>query len=227
MQFNGCFPYKMSEKSGEPVFSLYLFLWAVYMQLLMATVYIQAFEINFSVYFNYDVGTATYVGTVIILMSALCLAPVLLGVRSRLLAELLQEMSVTAWVGRRSAQKWCSFPTMVMLFFMTGISGFVLWFCSTKMGFTNILGIIISAPACINTAVDFMLPEEVSSIVFGQLADRLVAATEATVSKVSTLLAPDGSCKCEGDVQAAVLAMRDLDVVIREVGSNTTASCME
>lgn len=227
MQVNGCFPYKMSEKDGKPVISLYLFLWGICMQLMMIISIALVFNKDFLVYFNYDVGTTTYMGTIIVMLSALCVEPVLLGVRSKLLADLLQDMSAITCVSPPSAQRWFNPMTMALLLLLTFFSGCSLWFGSTKMGFTNILGIIIFAPACLNLGVSFMLPKEVSAMVFGSLARRLLVTTEDTVARVSTLLAPDGSFKCKSDMQAAMLTLRDLDAVIREVGNKSTASYFE
>lgn len=227
MQLNGCFPYRLSAKGDPPVFSLHLFLWAVLLQLMKITALSVSFARNYMVYLSSDVGTATYFGTLAVMMFTLCAASILLGMRSRLLATLLHEISSITCVSPPPGKKWCNLKTIRLILFLAGFSSFAVWYGSRKLGFTNITGIVIFMPACLSIFMSYFMPEEVSSMVFGLLARRLVAATETVVAKVSSLLAPDGSCKCDSDVDVAVLALRDLDAVIREVGRNSPVlSCL-
>lgn len=85
------------------------------------------------------------------------------------------------------------------------------------MGLSHFVEVALQSIVCFLCAVSFLLPEELPSMVFGLLGRRLVVATEATVATVSTLLALDGSFTCESDVEAAMLALSDLDAVIQEV----------
>lgn len=91
------------------------------------------------------------------------------------------------------------------------------------MAFTTPAYCVILLPLALLYALDFLLPDEVFSMVCGLLGRRLVTATEATVATLSMVLASDGSFKSEGDLEAAMLRLRDLDVVIREVRSESTA----
>ena len=86
----------------------------------------------------------------------------------------------------------------------------------TILGYTTVAAMIFT-PMSALSGMSLIIPREVSSMVFGLLGRRLMAATEATVAKVSMLLAPDGFFKHERDMEEAMLALRDLDIIIREV----------
>lgn len=93
------------------------------------------------------------------------------------------------------------------------------------MGFSNFVEVALLVLATSHCALNFLLVEELPSIVFSLMARRLVTATEATVAMVSSLLALDGSFKREGDVDAAVMELRDLEAVFREVWNRSSALC--
>lgn len=217
MQLCGGFPYKMSVKSDPPTFSLALCLWSVFVEFLLIMLNVVSFHTMFLKYFTKDLGTASYILSSVVMMATVSLVPISMAMKSPTLAALIHDMSLIEGVSPPPSHRWyCKPKTLLFLTTACGFTVFSTWDSFLLMGFTCITEMIPLAFVCFICTVCFLLPEELTSMVFGLLARRLVTATEATVATVSTLLTPDGS-ECESDVEGAVLALRNLDAIIQEV----------
>lgn len=218
MQIFGSFPYRMSATSGPPTFSVPLFLLGAFEQVFVLSLNIMAFKIMFISFFDEDIGTATYICSIFVMITTVCSCPVVLAMKSPALATLLHDMSRIKEVSPSPSHRWYCQP--LTLTYLSSVTMFTVVSSLTSiktMGFSHFVEEAALVFTCFFCGAFFLLPEELPSMVFGLLARRLVAATEDTVANVSTLLAPDGSFKGESDVEAAMLALRDLDAVIHEV----------
>lgn len=222
MQLQGCFPFRMSATSGLPTFSLPLCLWSVFAFLLRMALLCSTTKEYVLQNLSLDVGTILYLCMGALLSVCLCLIPIAMGVRSAWLARLLHDLSEVSGVSPPHTHRWYWKPQT--LIFMFCVIAFLA--ISTRdvvqMGFTSVGFNVALLATNILSLMDFMLPEEVLSMVAGLLGCRLLAATEATAATLSVLLAHDGSFKIESDMEAAMLQLRDLDGVIREVRGEST-----
>lgn len=218
MQTLGCFPYSMSVKSGPPTFSVPLCLLGAFEQVFLLSVNSMAIKIMFLSHFNEDIGTATYICSVFSMITTVSACPVVLTMKSPALAALLHDMSRIKEVLSPPSHRWyCQPLTLTYLSVITIFTMASSMTSSKDMGFSYFVEEAALVFACFFCGTFFLLPEELSSMVFGLLGRRLVVATEDTLAKVSTLAAPDGSFQSESDEEAAMLALRDLDAVIHEV----------
>lgn len=218
MQLYGCFPYRVSEKSGPPTFSLALCLWSFFQQFLLILINIRCFNIIFVQHLTSDLGTAAFIIVTAISMVGFSLTPTCMGIRSSTLAALLSDMSDIKDIILPPKYRWyCKLKTLVVMISVPIASTYLGWMSCVMLGSISFFEMVVLVYVCMIWCTAYLLPEELCSMVFCLLARRLVAATEDTVSKVSMLLAPDGSYKRESDVEAAMLALRDLDAVIQEV----------
>ncbi|XP_050702190.1 uncharacterized protein LOC126988220 isoform X2 [Eriocheir sinensis] len=222
MQVHGCFPFRMSATSDLPTFSLPLCLWSLFAFLVQAAAITMTYDEYALKYFSLDVGTITYVIIGTLLGVSLCLTPVVVGVRSAGLARLLHDLSKVTGVSPPHTYRWYCKPKTQLIMFCGVASIISSCYSTLQMAFTTPAYCVILLPLALLYALDFLLPDEVFSMVCGLLGRRLVTATEATVATLSMVLASDGSFKSEGDLEAAMLRLRDLDVVIREVRSERT-----
>ncbi|XP_050702193.1 uncharacterized protein LOC126988221 [Eriocheir sinensis] len=223
MQVHGCFPFRMSATSDLPTFSLPLCLWSLFPFLAQVAWICMSFEEYVLRDFSLDVGTIAYVTGFMLLSVSVCLTPVVVGVKSAGLARLLNDLSKVTGVSPPHSYRWyCKPKTQLIMFGVIG-NMILSLYATVQLGFTTAAHVVFIFIAAILFSMDFFLPDEVFSMVCGLLGRRLVTATEATVATLSMVLASDGSFKSEGDLEAAMVRLRDLDVVIREVRSESTA----
>ncbi|XP_050724714.1 uncharacterized protein LOC127002696 [Eriocheir sinensis] len=218
MQVYGCFPYRMSATSKPPTFSLPLCLWSIFAFFLQALTALETTEMLLQQTYTTQLGNIAYTSTAILSMAVLCVTPAAMGVRSGRLAGILHDLSGITEVSPPPSYRWyCKPQTLLAIFFVVGHT--ILSVVLTIVSFATNTTIYIMMLPPVNTLywIGYIVPQEVTSMVFGLLGRRLVAATENTVARVSMLLAPDGSLQCETDVGAALRAVRDLEAVIREV----------
>lgn len=218
MQVCGSFPYRMSVSSAPPTFSLPLLLWAASEQLLLVSTNIMTFSTMYYSHIKIDIGIAAYVCTSVVMMVTLSSGPVILTVKSPALASLLHDLSAIKGVSPPSSHLWYRKPQTLAL--LSSLSVFIM---QTSLSFLIMMEAyslpegVLHVFVCFLVPLTFLIPVELPSMMFSVMARRLLAATEATVAMVSTFLTPDGSFKCESDQEAALLALRDLEVVIQEV----------
>ncbi|KAG0720593.1 hypothetical protein GWK47_006673 [Chionoecetes opilio] len=210
MQLCSCFPYRIPATSDPPVFSLPLCLWNVFLQLLLIATNCNAYKVMLVVNLSSDIGTAVYIYGVTAMMVVVCVASMLTGLRSTMLADMLHDLSVMKDISPAPRYRWYhNTKTIVSMLLMVIIA-----ICIGRESIISMKHsmswIILYGPLNFACNAMFMLPQELPAMVFGVLAHRLLVATEATVVTVSGLLAPDGSFKRESDVTAATEAMRDL-----------------
>lgn len=166
--------------------------------------------------FTTEVVVITFNITGITLLVFMCLTPAVMGVASGKMARLLHDLSKITDVGPPPTYRWyCKPLTLVVMF--SGISYMIYTMYMTAQRFINILVYIISLIVYCPNVLGNVLPQQVTSMVFGLLASHLMAATKAAVATISPLLALDGSFKCDKDEVAAMEALRHLDAAIREV----------
>ena len=178
-----------------------------------------AYSEIFLVYQRKDLGTFTFICTSGIMMVTICLIPILLTVKSDVLAALLHDMSHIKGVSPPPTRRWyCKTKTIVFMLSMLMFTACMAAQTATSMKLLNIIGVVFLTTMSFLCGLIYLLPEEVPSMVFNILARRLLVATEATVATVSALLTPDGSFQCESDVKTAMVKLRGLEAVIREVG---------
>lgn len=202
---------------GPAVFSLPLALWGLSLLLFRSALCLVCVGQMFQFSQTPDVGTKAFLCSAAGMMFATNLAQIAIGIKSELLTEILHELSNITEVPCSSTKRWYCKPKTLWVGAATISLVVGMEYICTFWGFTNSLEALTlffwNQAFIANLFVSSQLP----SMVFGLLSRRLVAATEATAATVSTLLAPDGSFKSEGDVNAAMLALRDLDAVICEV----------
>lgn len=217
MQICGCFPYRMSATGGTPTFSLSLLLWAVAVELFMFPVYFMANRIISEQHLTSEFGTFALVYSWGVSCTVVCLTPILLGVKSATLAALLHELSGMQGIFPPVARRWyCRPKALALLSLCMFWIGFQMYVAITWR-MEQFFEIFSSVFAAFMYTMNSVVPTQLCSMLFGLLARHVEAATEATVVTVSSLLIPDGSFKCDKDVEVAMLALRDLDAVIREV----------
>ena len=218
MQMCGCFPYKISATSAAPVFSLPLCLWSIFLLMLTGAINCVAFKEMFLMHITSNVGTTVYVYAMITTLVTLLMSLIIFAVKSDELCDILHDMSQIKGVTLPPTYRWyCKKKTLLTLLLIIVFSIIMQRFNSAQMNMPIIGNMLIFSITIIN-GMSFLLPEEVSSMVFNLLARRLLVATETTVATVSALLTPDGSFQCESDVKTAMVKLRDLEAVIREVG---------
>ncbi|XP_050706261.1 uncharacterized protein LOC126991595 [Eriocheir sinensis] len=218
MQVQGSFPYKIYATSDHPTFSLGIFLWSIFLQVFMFAMSFHGALAFFSEV-ELDLGTTAFISSAVFMMVVLSLTPIVLGVNSSRLARLLHDMSVKKGVSPPPSSRcwYCSPQTLTLLIILSLYTIVNAYMSMNAVGTSGYIGVLLFLPISLTSGVSYLLPGTFSSMLFGLMTRRLVAATEDTVSKVSMLLAPDGSYKRESDVEAAMLALRDLDAVIQEV----------
>lgn len=216
MQVQGSLPYRMSATREPPTFCLPLLLWSVFTFIMQVALMYTVGDVSIFQYASPEVGSIVFTVSAILMISVVCMTPVALAVRSGMLARLLHDMSKITEVAPPPSYYWYCKPKTLLLIFAGMITHVFSVFSFIGMGFTTTM-IVIFMPFALLTEMNLFVPGGVSFMVFGLLGHRLVAATEATVARISILLAHDGSFKREKDVQTAMLALQDLDAVIREV----------
>lgn len=217
MQMSGCFPYRMSKKASLPIFSLPLFLWGVFFELFQFTSFTMIYLTISEVYLTPEVGTIVYIFCLGVAMVVVWTTPFLITIKSTSLAILLSDLSRLPVVAPSPARRWyCRPKTLGFLSSFMFLTMFLTHYITTWgfRLFLEISGVFIS---CFAYSASRVLPSQLCCMVFGLLGHRLVATTGATVAKVSTRLAKDGTFKCENDLEAAISELCDLDAVIREV----------
>lgn len=174
-----------------------------------------------------DLGIFVFICSVTVMMLAINSASLTLGVKSRVLAEFIHELSNIKGVISHPTKRWYCRPIMLALVTSSMLNlTFAMCYITSVWGITHFLELSSSMFLIISLLLNILIPGQLSSMVFGLLARRLVAATEATVATVSKLLVQDGSFNCESDFSVAMQAMSELDAVIREVWSESTVSLL-
>ena len=208
----------MSATNAPPVFSLPLCLWSAIIQLLQLCTYANAFYTDFVPYLDSDVGTVTYVYSTILMVITMCSAAILLAVKSDVLAGLLHDVSYIKGVSPPPTHRWyCKTKTLVFFLNLVLLTCFSEYLCFFRLGTTTFIEAVFYASVSVIFPLNFWLPLEIFAAVLNLLACRLLVTTEGMAVTASTLFTPDGSFKCERDVEVVMAALRDLDVVIREV----------
>ena len=217
MQVWGCFPYRISPTRAPPVFSLPLFLWGVFIQLLTIGISCVSFQKFIDLYQTSDVGSFVFLYSSAVMLAVICFIPILLTIKSDKLAALLHDMSLMKEVFPRPKNR-CGFhnKTLSMLasFVIFGIG--MTWYSYNFMDCNYHEALVLMTWSASCNAILYS-HESLVTILMDLLGRRLVVVAEATVTAFSTLLAPDGSFYCSSDEAAALLALHRLDSVIREV----------
>lgn len=166
-----------------------------------------------------ELGTMALIFSSGITFLVVTFTPLLLGVKSRELAGLLHDLSRVEGVISPPTRRWyCRPMTVVFLASVMLVTVFMTYY-TTTWGFREFIEISALSFSCAVYMMNYFLPGLLFSMVFGLIGRSLEAATETAVTTVSTILVHDDSLKSESQVQAAVMALRDLDVIIRKVGS--------
>lgn len=224
MQVCGSFPYRMTATSGPPTFNTPLFLFGIFEQVLLVAMNSMALHIMFLGHLKEDIGTDSFIFSVIVMIVALCSYPVIMTIKSSSLATLLHDMSGIEGVSPPPSHRWyCQPYTLIVLLIVSMFTVVYPWSSARLMGLSHFADIATLMFVSFLCVLYFLLPVELPSMVFGLLGRRLVAATEDAVATISMLLTPDGSFKRTTDLEAAMLALRDLDVVIHKVRGYSAA----
>ncbi|XP_045116385.1 uncharacterized protein LOC123507531 [Portunus trituberculatus] len=220
MQLCGCFPFKISATDDPPMFSVYLFLWSVFVIFITTSIHFSGYREVFFTQVSSSVGTTIFVYTVLALMAGMTLSNVIMAMKSNNLANFLHDLSRFKGASPSPARRWYSKPKTLVFTITLMIAGIMMtWTTLQSMQATSPCLAVIALPTSLIGLVNFVLPMELPSMIFGLLVGHLVVATETAVARVSFLLDSDtdGSFKCEDKMKAANEALGDLEAIIREV----------
>ena len=213
MQVFGCFPYKLTNTSGPPVFSLPLFLWCIAVHLYLACMSSLTYVQVFQMYSAPDLGTVFFLYCVALMMVTVTISPVLLTMKSSKLAAFLHDISQIMGVSQGYKISPKNFGIMLtMVTFIVFSSWFSFYVLNSEV-FEFVMIFLWS----ISWNLSIFMPESCFASLLDLMTRYLLLATESTVATVSKLLGPDGSFSGEDDAKEALLAMRNLESLIRKV----------
>ncbi|XP_045116391.1 uncharacterized protein LOC123507535 [Portunus trituberculatus] len=213
LQVFGCLPYKLSATSDPPVFSLPLLLWSISVHVFLTSVSFFAFTNIFHLYAAPDLGTVFFMNCVAFMMATVPLFPVSLTIKSSKMAALLHDMSNIVVVHRKHKiypkNLIVMMTAVIFVVFSTWFACFIL-----RSVFFECVMVFLWTLAC---SVTIFMPDSCLSALLDLMTSYLLLATESTVATVSKLLGPDGSFSGEDNTKEALLALHDLESLIREV----------
>lgn len=220
LQVFGWFPYRMSTSSAAPVFSLPLCLWSIFLQIFVTALCFQFYYEVQNLYAKPDLGILLMLLSTGFMVCSVYVTPLVLRIKGNKLAALIHDLSQMKSVFSVHTRRWyCQVKLQFDLFIIVVIAASMTGYSYTAIGlkYYEIPMIFYWTTAC---CMSFFLSYTLFAKILDFLSSNLMVQTKTTVAVVSPLLTPLGSFNNENDLEEALLALHDLDAIVREV-------CME